>query len=223
MQIKLLILILIFLISLNSCFFSHKFPQTLPDGNYFIKKRNNKEIARAYTYNDTGYLIKNDSTKSFSDYLASLQQKEIYIRHSFDIDAFTTPFKFRPGIDNVPPQLNSALNGAIYLGYRADHFVFRNKNLMSEVEKKFSQKIGYGIGGFFGVSATLLNPRVLRNAIDYEYDGFVLEYGSAILISYGNINSGIAIGADALTDKYRKKWIYQHKPWVGIILGINLN
>ena len=94
---------------------------------------------------------------------------------------------------------------------------------MSGVERKFSQKIGYGIGGFFGLGTAVLNPRVLRNAIDYEYDGFVPEYGSAVLISYGNINSGIAIGADALVDKYRRNWIYQHKPWVGIILGINLN
>ena len=205
LQIKIHILILIVLISLNSCFPSHKFTQALPEGNYFIKQGNKKEIARAYTFNDTVYLVKNGTTNTFSDYLGSLQQKEIFIRHSFDIDAFTTPFKFRPGIDDVPPQLNSTLNGAVYLGYRSDHFVFRNKNVMSAVEKKFSQKIGYGIGGFFGLSAALLNPRVLRNAIDYEYDGFVLEYGSAILISYGNFNTGIAIGADALIDRVSQK------------------
>ena len=223
MRIKLYILILIVLISLHSCFFSHKFSQTLPDGNYFIKQENKTEKAQVYIFNDTVYLVKNDITKTFSDYLASLQQKETFIRHSFDIDAFTTPFKFRPGIDGVPAQLNSTVNGAVYLGYRSDHFVFLNKKVMATVEKKFSQKIGYGIGGFFGISAATLRPRFLRNAIDYEYDGFVLEYGSAILISYGNINTGISIGADVLTDKYRKNWIYQHKPWIGIILGVNLN
>lgn len=35
---------------------------------------------------------------------------------------------------------------------------------------------------------------VLDYTIDFEYDGFVFEYGSALLISYGDINTGIAIG-----------------------------
>ena len=223
LQIKLYLLIFIVLISLNSCFFPHKFSQSLPGGKYLIKEGDKKDTVRSYTFNDTVYLVKNGITNTFSDYLETLQQEEIFIRHSFDIDAFTTPFKMRPGIDGVPMQLNSALNGAVYLGYRTDHFVFRNKNIVSAAEKKSSQKIGYGFGGFFGLGAALLNSRVLGNAIDYEYDGFVLEYGSALLISFGNINTGIAIGADALVDKYRRNWIYQHKPWVGVILGINLN
>ncbi len=45
---------------------------------------------------------------------------------------------------------------------------------------------------------------VLYYTIDFEYDGFVFEYGSALLISYGDINTGIAIGADTLLDKYHK-------------------
>ena len=208
---------------LASCLPSRKFSQTLPDGEYVIKQENKKETGRAYSYNDTLYLEKNKVTTTFSDYVASLQRKEIFIRHSFDIDAFTTPFKFRPGVDGVPTQFNSALNGAVYLGYRSDHYTFRNIDRTSSLEKKYNQKLGYGIGGFFGMGAAALNGRLLRNVIDYEYDGFILEYGTALLISYGSINTGIAVGADNLVDKYRKDWIYQNKPWIGILLGINLN
>ena len=174
-------------------------------------------------FNDTLYIDKNNVTNSFSDYVASLQQKEIFIRHSFDIEAFTTPFKFRPAVDGVPTQFNSALNGGVYLGYRSDHYTFRNITRTSYVGKKFNQKLGYGIGGFFGMGAAVLNGRMLENVIDYEYDGFILEYGAALLISFGNISTGIAVGTDSLLDKYRKKLDLSNKPWIGILLGINLN
>ncbi len=223
MQNILNILIIIVLVSFSSCFTSRAFSPALPDGKYIIKQDKMKEMVKAYTFNDTTYLKKNDSSIIFSDYLESLKSKKIFIRHSFDIDAFTTPFKFRLGTEDMPPQLNSTFNGAIYLGYRSDHFVYRNKNIYADIERKFSQKIGYGLGGFLGFGSTLINPIVLRNTIDFEYDGFVFEYGTAVLISYRNINTGLAVGVDALIDKYRTNWIYQHKPWVGIIIGINLN
>ncbi|WP_157766391.1 hypothetical protein [Pedobacter ginsengisoli] len=32
-----------------------------------------------------------------------------------------------------------------------------------------------------------------------------------------------SLGLDMLTDKNRTNWIYQGKPWVGILFGITLN
>lgn len=218
------ILTIIIVISFSSCFVnSHKLSTALPEGNYIIKQDKTKEMARAYSFNDTTYLIKNNSSIIFSDYLESLTNNKIFIRHSFDIDAFTTPFKFRAAIEDVPPQLNSTFNAAIYLGYRSDHFFFRTKNVAQGIERKFSQRISYGFGGFGGLGSATINPTVLRNTSDAEYDGFVFEYGTAVVISYGNFNTGIALGADALAGKYRTNWIYQNKPWIGIIIGINLN
>ena len=46
---------------------------------------------------------------------------------------------------------------------------------------------------------------------------------AALIISYSSINTGIAVGTDGLLDKYSKNWIYQNKPWIGILAGINLN
>lgn len=215
----------LFAISFMSCSTpSQTLSLTLPDGNYIIKKNGQKYDVNLKTINDTVFIEKNNITiESLPDYLKSLTTKTTFVLHSFDIDAFTTPFKFRPGRRDMPPQMNTTFNGAFYMGRRSDHFVYGKQKNIKGIERKFTQKTGYGFGAFAGVGSVFISPKVLSGAIDYEYDGFVFEYGTALLISYGNINTGLAIAADALIDRNRTKWIYQNQPWVGIIIGFNLN
>ncbi len=220
-----IIIYLLIIISYTSCYAPlQTLSPTLPDGNYIIKDNRQKEYVNMSTMNDTVFITKNDTIiSSLPDYLKLLTTKITFVTHSFDIDAFTTSFKFRPGIKDMPQQMNTTFNGAIYIGRRSDHFVYGNQKNTKGIQRKITQKMGYGFGAFAGVGSVFINPKVLASTIDYEYDGFVFEYGVAMLVSYGNINTGIAIGADALTDKNRKNWIYQHKPWVGIFIGFNLN
>lgn len=51
-----------------------------------------------------------------------VDKKPTFFKHSFDIDFLTIPLKFRPAQKGVPAQLNTNLNGAIYVGYRTDYF-----------------------------------------------------------------------------------------------------
>ncbi|GAB3813836.1 hypothetical protein GCM10028895_06320 [Pontibacter rugosus] len=57
----------------------------------------------------------------------------------------------------------------------------------------------------------------------YEYEGVVLLKGVAGIIGINNFSLGLTIGIDHLFDKNRDDWIYQHKPWVGLAFGLNLN
>lgn len=123
-----------------------------------------------------------------------------------DIDIITVPFKIRPGVRGFPTQLNANLSTALYLGKR-----------------KELQDSGYGYGVFAGLGSVTMNPYVTRQAIDYEYDGFVSSVGIAGIYDARRFNVGVAIGIDHLMDQNKTKWIYQHQPWVGILLGINLN
>ena len=145
--------------------------------------------------------------------LYSIKNLKLY-RNTFDIDVLTVPFKIRPSVQGFPEQLTANFDAALYLGRRRDNYE------ISTVRSKGGSKlqltgVGYGYGGFIGLGSVTMNPFVTNQAIDYEYDGFVINGGFAGIYDAKKFNIGLAIGADFLVDKNRRNWIYQVNPgWV---------
>lgn len=153
--------------------------------------------------------------------MSSIENLKIY-RYTFDVDILTIPFKIRPSVKGFPQQLNPNFSAAVYLGRRRDSY--RIRSLTSRNSKKFKVSgVGYGYGGFIGMGAVTMNPFVTEQQIDYEYDGFVINGGFAGIYDAKKFNLGFAVGADYLLDKNNRDWIYQGKPWFGLLFGINLN
>lgn len=142
---------------------------------------------------------------------------------SFDIDALTSVFKFRPSAQGFPPQLNTDFNGSVYVGQRWDKYAIRYRKTELGSFKRDKNHLGYSLGGFFGIGATAVNPFVTNNAIMIDYDGLVLSKGVALIVGLNNLTLGLGIGIDGLLDANRQYWIYQNKPWVGLTLGLNIN
>ena len=153
--------------------------------------------------------------------MSSIQNLKIY-RYTFDVDILTIPFKIRPSVKGFPQQLNPNFSAAVYLGSRRDSYRISSLNARGSQKFKVSG-VGYGYGGFIGLGAVTMNPFVTEQQIDYEYDGFVINGGFAGIYDAKKFNLGFALGADFLLDKNNKSWIYQGKPWFGLLFGINLN
>ncbi|TCC88713.1 hypothetical protein EZ428_18935 [Pedobacter frigiditerrae] len=139
-------------------------------------------------------------------------------RTVLDLDVITIPFKIRPSVEGFPQQMNATFNGALYLGQRNDIYTVAKDNGKLRLTGH-----GYGFGAFLGVGSVTMNPFVLQNTVDYEYDGFVIQGGLAGIYDAKRFNFGLAIGSDLLMDKNRGNWIYQGKPWIGMLFGIQLN
>jgi hypothetical protein len=151
------------------------------------------------------------------------QIKELkFYRRTFDVDILTIPFKVRPSVKGFPEQLNPNFSAALYLGSRKDFYRLENPSKRQENRLRISG-LGFGYGGFIGIGSVTMDPFVTQNKINYEYDGFVLTAGAAGIYDVKKINIGIAIGMDHLVDKNREFWIYQNRPWFGVLFGINLN
>lgn len=145
-----------------------------------------------------------------------------FYRRKFDVDILTIPFKIRPSVKGFPEQLNPNFSAALYLGSRKDFYWLKNPSRRQENRIRITG-LGFGYGGFIGIGSVTMNPFVTQNKIAYEYDGFVLTAGAAGIYDVKKINIGIAIGMDHLVDKNREFWIYQNRPWFGVLFGINLN
>lgn len=146
-----------------------------------------------------------------------------FMSHSFDVDFLAIPLKFRPPQANVPFQLNTNLNGALYLGYRTDTYKVHYLPNPFGVSEREIVHFGFSFGGFSGLGNTFLSPTTTNEGIEQEYDGMVWSNGLAGIFAINKFTLGLAIGKDYLLDQNRSVWIYQNKWWFGLAFGLNLN
>jgi len=144
-------------------------------------------------------------------------------KNSFDLDALSILFKYRPSVKNFPRQLNTGFNGAVYFGYRTDMYRLSYKQTPLKEYKRNINHYGYSIGAFSGIGTARIDPFVTLNGIDYEYDGVVNLTGIAVIAGVNKLSLGITSGVDFLLDKNRKYWVNNKKPWIGIAIGLNIN
>ena len=153
------------------------------------------------------------------------KQRLWLLRRRLDLDVFTIPFKVRPPQGGVPVQLNTNFNAAIYVGRRLDFYSLRTKRTTPFGLTPHIQATGLGYGAFVGAGSTFITDDVTATtrptAADYE--GVVLHGGLAAIYDARAFNIGLAAGFDQLLGPDGPHWVYQHKPWFGILFGLDLN
>ena len=146
-----------------------------------------------------------------------------FVKHGWDLDLMYVPLKYRPATAGVPPQLNTDINGALYVGYKTDrHTLACAPDALGRWQRSLRER-GFDVGCFVGVGATTMNGSVTREPIDIEYTGMVLTGGMGIFTSIGQFGFGVTGGVDHLLDGNGACWIYQDAPWLGLSIGVNLN
>ncbi|RTQ53668.1 hypothetical protein EJV47_02725 [Hymenobacter gummosus] len=147
----------------------------------------------------------------------------LLLNRRFDLDVFTIPVKVRPARAGVPVQLNTTFNAAVYLGRRLDFYYLSQQAVTPWHRAARIRATGLGYGAFLGLGSTAITADVTGRAGGPEYEGFVLHAGAATLYDARSFNVGLAAGLDHLLGPDRRVWIYQHRPWVGILFGLDLN
>jgi hypothetical protein len=143
---------------------------------------------------------------------------------SFDIDVMTIPVVYRPAAGEVPGQLTSNFNGALYGGYRMDEYRLNYKRTPLNTYKQSVKHSGYSAGLFAGLGNTFINATTLDKPNYFvDYEGVVLITGVAANVAAGNFTFGISCGPDFLLDKNSTDWIYKGKLCLGFTVGLNLN
>ena len=147
--------------------------------------------------------------------------KSSFTNNSIDIDLTSIIFKSRHSRDDVPNQFSADLDIAVYAGFRKDFY-----NIVSPVhpfqeDKSFIRQIGFDLGVFAGIGSSPVNPTVTNNLVSQEYDAMIFQKGFAGFISINKISVGLVVGFDNLLDKSRSLWIYNQKPYLGLIISVS--
>mgnify|MGYP005811653477 CR=1 FL=1 len=147
----------------------------------------------------------------------------VFKSYGFDLDLVTIPFKYRFANTGVPQQLTTNLNASIFVGYRGDIYLLHyKKNEFGSFDRK-TRHYGVTAGLFSGLGSTTVNPYTTNPQISIEYDGLVWSNGFALNFGIDYLTLGVGLGWDNLLDGNSRVWIYQRKPWFGLLLGVNLN
>jgi hypothetical protein len=146
-----------------------------------------------------------------------------FSKTSLDIDITSILFKYRPSTDELPAQLSTDLNVALYAGWRHDNFrITGKKDPVGKNHYKVFNR-GYDVGILAGTGSTFIGPSTTKTTITEEYNGMIIELGVAAFMETSFASFGIATGFDHLLSNDRDIWIYTKKPWIGFVVGIALN
>jgi hypothetical protein len=147
--------------------------------------------------------------------------KSCFKSNSIDVDLTSVILKYRFPEGGVPNQLSSNVNAALYIGLRKDFYKLIPYKTPLNEETSYIRQIGFDAGIFAGMGITPVNPTVTKFQIAQEYDGVIFQKGIAGFITFDNISVGVALGFDNLLDKNRNLWIYNQKPYLGLVIGIS--
>jgi hypothetical protein len=146
-----------------------------------------------------------------------------FTRKSLDIDLTTILLKYRPPVNDMPAQMITDFNIALYAGWRHDTYIIKKELDPLKKPKTSIMARGYDFGVFAGPGTTVINSFSTANKTENEYNGMILQYGLAGFLESNVASFGVAVGFDYLVSPDRKIWIYTRKPWFGLIIGIALN
>ncbi len=204
---------------LNSCqVLDHTTKQELSD-SYYTKIEGtekskvyvdiNNDLINIYPLNHD---LEVDTTKDFESYQlesASETHVNFILQHSsFDLDFMTIPLKYRFSTKDLPAQLNTDLNGGLFIGFRTDRYhINYSKNPLGKSIRNINHW-AYSVGLYTGLGNTQMTPTNTNDQIQQEYDGVVWSKGIVGIIGFNRFTMGITLGFDQLLDKNRNLWIY---------------
>ena len=148
--------------------------------------------------------------------------KFTFSKQSVSLNFQTILFKFRPASANIPNQLSTEFNFNLYIGHSTDIYHIRYQANPLQTNKRKFDHIAYSYGFFTGFGETPVSASVTRNQITYNYDGLVWLNGVGGILGTRGFTLGAGVGIDQLLDRNHDVWIYQRKPWIGLLLGIKL-
>jgi hypothetical protein len=140
-----------------------------------------------------------------------------------DFDITTVLFKYRFKTEALPAQMNANLNLAGYVGYKKEFFRFKDVTKPDKLHKSDLNYYTIDAGIFTGFGSTPLNPSTTAGHIQTEYEGFIWQNGVAVFFGWGIFSFGVGLGFDSLLDPNRNVWIYNGKPWTGLLIGLTLS
>lgn len=146
-----------------------------------------------------------------------------YSDHKPTFQTLTIPFKLRGETSGLASTVSTGVNVGLAYGYQWNYIsvepIYSNTDFkMKGYDKK---KTSFTAAPFLGLTTIALTPKNTEETIESDKTVMGISFGGTSVFSFNKLNLGLAIGLDyGFSDS--KNWVYQGKPWVGIVFGLDI-
>lgn len=174
--------------------------------------------SRALTYPPTKYLFSSKESGSFD----TIENGTLKYRHWKPyIQAVAVAVKFRGRVGNALEQAEAGSTFALAGGFKHSWVAYKGKkDALGLSSRTISTSLGVLIGG----GTTDIKASTTQGAVPdtQASKNFIIPVGLHAVFGFNNINLGLTYGTDIITGPNRTNWNYFKKPWVGIIIGLDI-
>jgi len=172
------------------------------------------QASGAYFFKETAF----DTTPAKRNIFAYLDTK-------FMLQTLAIPLKIRPELTGpeygnaFPQQVEAGFNFGFAFGWKLNKNVYRSTPNLLGLN---TNRISVAPGLLLNFGSTALTDKNTRPAFTVERKSFTYSGGLVLLFGFNNVNFGICRGVDYVTGPGKGDWVYQGKPWTGIIVALDL-
>lgn len=149
----------------------------------------------------------------------------VYYGSQIILKSLTVPLKIRPALtdskfgDAFPKQVETGFNFGLALGWKLNRTsYFSTPNFLGLT----SNQISLTPSILFNLGAVALSDKNTIPAQTITQTVLSKSFGGALMIGFNRFSFGIARGKDYVSGSAKNNWVYQGKPWTGIIVALDL-
>lgn len=203
------------------------------DKNKLEKKEKNKAENYPQVDNAGEYSFYSEPQANNSDSYTGLNLKS-GTKFRFNLNepifqALTIPIKLRPslGEENLKSTASASFNVAFSYGRKFTYKTYSQQFLYDDSDKEISSASSIQaftlIPGFFlGPTVVSLDSSNTAGHIKPSQSVVGGSLGGFTIIGLNSFNIGVAVGCDFVFGRQPSNWDYNAKPWLGLIVGIDL-
>lgn len=143
-----------------------------------------------------------------------------YTEGQYFLQPLTIALRFRGAVDTIPGSAESGFNLGLSYGYKINRVRWREeKNAFNSN----TSRIGAAGGLLASLGATeLSSSNTTGDAFAIARKVPSLSIGAMLAVSFNGFDVGFAGGIDQAIGGHADDWVYQGKPWWGLVLGLGL-
>lgn len=137
------------------------------------------------------------------------------------VQAVAIAVKFRGPVGNALQQVETGSTFALAGGFKNSWSKYKGaKNSLGFTTRTWSIASGLLLGGgVVDIGTKTTQGQVLDTQASKN---FIIPVGLHLVVGFNNINLGVAVGQDIITGPNKTLWNYYKKPWVGILVGLDI-
>ncbi len=170
------------------------------------------------------------------DTLVSLDKGYIFQSNTFKfweyrpvLQALSVPLKIRPRLnDSTASIASSSFNVGFAYGFKLTKNIYRKYYYSKTGSSPYSllnnnfKKVSFSPGFFIGPTIVDLKATNTTSIIKKDRSVAALTTGGYLVVGYNEINLGFAFGMDKTFGPLQGKWIYNGKPWFGVVVALDI-